>query len=108
VAKGNTKELSQIILDPGLAGEQFNFSFWLKTREVSGEEVKACLGFNHTEGGTNEVFCSPGTFGSSGWTQFVVFGATASKNFDNYYITLDVSAASGKAWFDKVQLVPAP
>jgi hypothetical protein len=84
-------------------------TFWAKGKQVitgAGIIQVGAIYFHHIDSSENSNSVSLAE-GTSGWTKLSVT-ATASEDFDYLYVAFILNPDSGKAWFDKVKLVPSP
>ena len=107
VADGDYTNLSQFVSHSGLNGDTFNFSAWIRRKDlVLGTGARVTVIFNHTGGGTNyETIEVPA--GTGAWAKTMI-PATADANYDDILILIINESTSGKMWFDQVKLVEGP
>ena len=97
------KNLTQFIFQPGLAGDSFTFSGWMKHKDLGVGGVRLAVVFEHTGGGDNyETIEFPA--GTGAWAYHSVV-ATADANYDDIIVYLICDGTGGKLWVDKVKLV---
>jgi hypothetical protein len=109
VFDGQTKIIRQNFLIGGNSGDSYKLTFWAKGKQVvtgAGIIQVGAIYFHHIDSSENSNSVSLAE-GTSGWTKLSVT-ATASEDFDYLYVAFILNPDSGKAWFDKVKLVPSP
>ena len=112
IGDANYKWIYQDIATSGLQDDIFDFTAWVKGKEIvygSGGVIRLAVEFHHTGGGSNVAQGDDiSSAGTTPWTLHTLSGAPASEDFDSITVYLAFQADSGKLWFDKVKLVPAP
>jgi len=111
VGASDHKSLGQVISVGGLAGADFNFSFWAKGKNLNyADTARVYLEIHHVDG-TSDYYTYNTAGATTPWTLYQQLGVEATKDFD--YIRIDLiylhtAPDTGKVWFDKVKLVPVP
>ena len=107
VGNNSIKQLYQTMAVSGLAGDEFDLSFWAKGKDLilsPGDAAGVVLAPQLNAGGEDTSHYSLLPAGSSPWT-LQELHAEASGDFYAIRIYLYLYADSGKVWFDKVKLV---
>ena len=102
------KYIWQQIAQGGLASDDFNLSAWMKGKDIvnGGGVARVMVEFIHTAGGSNFNYVT--LTASMPWT-FFTQPVLPTANYDAIVVTVRLDdITSGKVWFDKVKLVPAP
>ena len=109
VGDGNNKFLSQELAISGIDGDQYDLSAWVKTKAINfgAGSARGYVLFNHTGGGTNEVFIGISSQ-TSPWAFYKLVGAEATADYNSITIFMQSSITSGKWWVDQVKLAPSP